>query len=71
MNQHINGLTFLIVSDVIVGKSCIISENNVMNKELYDSAVDSFVNPTSILIPHPGAAYPKYIVTFHTGSIIA
>jgi len=64
------GLKFMIISDVIVGSPCLGSANLIINKDLYDSAVNSLTTPTIVVIPHIGAAYPKYIVSFHTGDTV-
>jgi hypothetical protein len=70
MKQTKMGLKFMIISDVIVGNPCLGSANLIINKNLYDSAVNSLTDPTIFVIPHIDGAYPKYIISFHTGDTV-
>jgi len=66
MKETKEGLKFMILSDVIVGSPCLGSATLDINKNIYDSAVNSLTDPTIIVIPHNDAAYPKYIMSFYT-----
>jgi len=70
MKETKDGLKFMILSDVIVGSPCLGSASLNINKGLYDSAVNSLTDPSIVVIPHIDAAYPKYIMSFHTGDTL-
>lgn len=65
MKSEKNGISFMFLCEVLVGKSCLGSSNIPINTSLYDSSVDNLANPTIFVTPYADGAYPKYIIAFH------
>jgi hypothetical protein len=58
-------ISFMLVCDVVIGKSC----NGSFQKKLdileYDSMVDNLNEPKIFVVPNDDAAYPAYVIAFH------
>jgi poly [ADP-ribose] polymerase 10/14/15 len=65
MKQGRDGVAYMFLCSVLVGRMCRGSNQLVINTENYDSAVDNIDNPSIFVSPHAAAAYPKYIISFH------
>jgi len=65
MKQGRDGVAYMFLCSVLVGRMCRGSNQLVINTKNYDSAVDNVDNPTIFVSPHAAAAYPKYIISFH------
>ena len=65
MKSEKNGISFMLLCDVLVGNSCLGSSDMRINTSLYDSSVDNPANPTIFVTPYAVGAYPKYIIAFH------
>lgn len=65
MLSNNQGISFMFLCDVLMGKPCMGTSNLQIETDLYHSAVDNFQTPTILVSPLADAAYPKYIVAFH------
>ena len=65
MVPNSQGISFMFLCDVLMGKPCMGTSNLQIETNLYHSAVDNFQTPTILVSPFADAAYPKYIVAFH------
>lgn len=65
MKTQKNGISYMFLCDVLVGRSCLGSNGAVINTEKYDSSVNSLEKPTIFVTPYADGAYPKYIIAFH------
>ena len=65
MVPNAQGISFMFLCDVLMGKPCQGRSNLVIETDLYHSAVDNFQSPTILVSPLQDAAYPKYIIAFH------
>lgn len=65
MVPNSEGISFMFLCDVLMGKPCMGKSNLSIDTNLYHSAVDNFQSPSILVTPFKDAAYPKYIVAFH------
>jgi len=65
MVPNSQGISFMFLCDVLMGKPCMGRSDLQIETNLYHSAVDNFQGPTILVSPFADAAYPKYIVAFH------
>jgi len=65
MIPNSQGISFMFLCNVLMGKPCMGDSNLKIDTNLYHSAVDSLQKPTILVTPFADAAYPKYIVAFH------
>jgi poly [ADP-ribose] polymerase 10/14/15 len=65
MVPNSQGISFMFLCDVLMGKPCMGRSNLQIETNLYHSALDNFQTPTILVSPFADAAYPKYIVAFH------
>ena len=65
MVPNSNGISFMFLCDVLMGKPCAGTHNLEIEKELYHSAIDNFQKPAILVTPFKDAAYPRYIIAFH------
>lgn len=63
-----DGISFMFLCDVLMGKPCMGRPNIDIDTSLYHSAIDNFNHPTIIVTPFADAAYPRYIIAFHKGA---
>ena len=70
MKPNNEGISFMFLCDVILGKMCIGSPNLKIDTYKYDSAVDRLGDPSIVVIPFKDGCYPKYIVAFHKGATL-
>ena len=57
-------ISFFLVCDVVVGKSCV----GLLNQDIpsdYQSAVNNLIKPTEIVVNKKEAAFPRYLVAFY------
>lgn len=60
-----DGISFMFLCDVLMGKPCLGRANLEIETNLYHSAIDNFHKPTILVTPFADAAYPHYIIAFH------
>ena len=65
MIPNMEGISFMFLCDVLMGKPCMGSPQHKIDTNLYHSAVDNFQSPSILVTPFKDAAYPKYIIAFH------
>ena len=65
MQPNQNGISFMFLCDVLLGRSCVGSSNLEIDTTKYDSAVDTLVKPSIVVTPYADGAYPRYIIAFH------
>lgn len=65
MHPNKDGISFMFLCDVVMGKPCLGRSNLEIETNMYHSAVDNFNAPTILVSPFADGAYPRYIVAFH------
>jgi len=65
MKEGRDGVAYMFLCTVLTSRTCPGRGQLVIDTEKYDSAVDNIQNPAIFVTPHAGAAYPKYIISFH------
>jgi hypothetical protein len=69
MHPNRDGLSFMFLCDVLLGRSCKGTTRLTIDTNNYDSAVDNLVSPTIVVTPYADGAYPRYIVAFHKNAV--
>ena len=69
MAPNAQGISFMFLCDVLMGKPCMGSPQLKIETDLYHSAIDNFNSPSILVTPFKDAAYPKYIVAFHKNAV--
>ena len=64
MKEDTEGIGFMLLCRVLVGRPCIGSSNLVINTTKYDSAVNN-ASGSIVVTPYKDAALPEYIICFH------
>ena len=65
MVPNAQGISFMFLCDVLMGKPCMGSPGHIIDVNLYHSAVDNFHGPSILVTPLADASYPRYIIAFH------
>lgn len=65
MVPNAQGISFMFLCDVLMGKPCAGRHSLEIETELYHSAIDNFQKPSILVTPFKDAAYPRYIIAFH------
>lgn len=60
-----DGISYMILCDVCVGRICQGSNNISIDASRYDNFVNNTVNPTIYVAPHDNSTCPAYIIAFH------
>lgn len=69
MVPNSQGISFMFLCDVLMGKPCLGRSGLEIETELYHSAVDNFNSPSILVTPFADAAYPRYIIAFHKNAV--
>lgn len=65
MVPNAQGISFMFLCDVLMGKPCLGRSGLEIDTGLYHSAVDNLYKPNILVSPISDAAYPRYIIGFH------
>jgi hypothetical protein len=65
MIPNTQGISFMFLCDVLMGKPCLGRANLEIDTTLYHSSVDNLNSPTILVSPIADASYPRYIIAFH------
>jgi hypothetical protein len=65
MHPNKEGISFMFLCDVLMGKPCLGRPDYTIDTTFYHSSVDNFNKPTILVSPFADGAYPRYIVAFH------
>ena len=65
MIPNTQGISFMFLCDVLMGKPCMGDSNLKIDTTLYHSTIDNFQRPSILVTPFKDAAYPRYIIAFH------
>jgi hypothetical protein len=65
MRHDKEGIAYMLLCRVLVGRPCLGSSNLRIDTTKFDSACNHTSHPTIVVTPHAAAACPDYIICFH------
>lgn len=60
-----DGISFMLLCDVAVGRCCVGSSSMHIDTNKYDNAVDNLTKPKIYVTPYDDGAFPSFVVAFY------
>lgn len=65
MKESGNGITYMFLSDVLIGACGRYGSGQTIITKTHDNSVDHDDNPSIVVTPYDDGAYPRFLIAFH------